>query len=84
MRGRTPPLLLTAGQRFDLETVPRLREALADARHEGSRQTILDISQVCFGDSSFLHELLAAHYSHHRLVLAGPIPHELRQLLLLT
>ncbi|MCX4534194.1 STAS domain-containing protein [Streptomyces sp. NBC_00841] len=72
MRGRTPPLLLTAGQRFDLETVPRLRQALADARHEGSRQTILDISQVCFGDSSFLHELLAAHYSHHRSFWPAP------------
>lgn len=76
--------LLSASGEFDIESVLCLHEALADARHEGSRQTVLDISQVGFGDSSFLHELLAAHFSHQRLVLVGPVPDQLRQLFLLT
>ncbi|MEU1890804.1 STAS domain-containing protein [Streptomyces pristinaespiralis] len=77
-------VVLSATGEFDMETVPCLHEALADARHAGARQTVLDISHVGFGDSSFLHELLAAHFSHPRLVLAGPIPHQLRHLFVLT
>ncbi|WP_370413656.1 STAS domain-containing protein [Streptomyces fradiae] len=78
-------VVLSATGEFDMDTVQCLHEALADARHAGARQTVLDISQVGFGDSSFLHELVAAHFSHHhRLVLAGPIPDQLRELFLLT
>ncbi|MER7540810.1 STAS domain-containing protein [Streptomyces sp. NPDC097704] len=77
-------VVLSATGEFDMDTVPCLHEALADARHAGAQQTVLDISQVGFGGSSFLHELLAAHFSHRRLILVGPIPHQLRRLFVLT
>ncbi|MFI8519468.1 STAS domain-containing protein [Streptomyces sp. NPDC085481] len=77
-------VMLSATGEFDVDTVSCLRRALADARHEGSRRTVLDISQVGFGDSSFLHELVTAHFAGERFVLAGPVPRQLRQLFALT
>lgn len=77
-------VVLSATGEFDVDTVACLRKALADARYEASPRTVLDISQVCFGDSSFLHVLVAAHLAAPGFVLAGPIPRELRQLFALS
>ncbi|MER7521224.1 STAS domain-containing protein [Streptomyces sp. NPDC126499] len=77
-------VVLAASGEFDVETVGCLHHALAEARLEGSREVVLDVSRVGFGDSSFLHELVSAHFAGHRLVLAGPLPRQLRQLFALT
>ncbi|MFG3349876.1 STAS domain-containing protein [Streptomyces sp. NPDC048018] len=77
-------VLLSATGEFDVDTVGCLRRALAEARRGGSRRTVLDISQVGFGDAAFLHELVTAHFSGHSFVLAGPIPRQLRQLFAAT
>ncbi|MFD3663721.1 STAS domain-containing protein [Streptomyces sp. NPDC058659] len=86
---REPPpksgtaLLALTGE-FDVSTVSCLHEALTDARHEGAAHTVLDLARVSFGDSFFLHELLSAHFSHHDVLLIGPMPRQLRHLFLLT
>ncbi|MCX2185300.1 STAS domain-containing protein [Streptomyces sp. SKN60] len=77
-------VVLAATGEFDVDTIDCLRRALTEARHSGCRQTVLDISQIGFGDSSFLHELLTAHFAHGRLVLAGPVPRQLKQLFAMT
>ncbi|MEU6929721.1 STAS domain-containing protein [Streptomyces sp. NPDC046374] len=77
-------VLLSATGEFDVDTVDCLRAALADARHEGARRTVLDISQIGFGDSSFLHELVTAQYAGDRFVLVGPVPRQLRHLFTMT
>lgn len=77
-------VVLSATGEFDVDTVCCLRRALAEARHEGSHRTVLDISQIGFGDSSFLHELVTAQFAGHPFVLAGPVPRQLRQLFALT
>ncbi|MFE5297585.1 STAS domain-containing protein [Streptomyces sp. NPDC056632] len=77
-------VLLSATGEFDVAAAGCLRRALADARHEGNRRTVLDVSQVGFGDSSFLHELVTAHFAGPGLVLAGPVPRQLRQLFGMT
>jgi anti-anti-sigma factor len=76
--------VLRASGEFDIDTVSCLREALADCRAAGDARTVLDLSRVDFGDSTFLHLLVAAHYQQKRLVLAGPLPHPLRRLFRLT
>ncbi|MFJ8668826.1 STAS domain-containing protein [Streptomyces sp. NPDC093600] len=76
--------VLRASGEFDIDTVSCLRQALADCRAAGEVRTVLDLSQVEFGDSTFLHLLIAAHDQHERLVLAGPFPHHLRRLFRLT
>ncbi|MEU8618613.1 STAS domain-containing protein [Streptomyces sp. NPDC048623] len=77
-------VVLSATGEFDVDTVVCLRRALAEARRSGSRRTVLDISQIGFGDSSFLHELLTAHFADGRFVLAGPVPRQLKQLFAMT
>ncbi|MET9434960.1 STAS domain-containing protein [Streptomyces sp. NPDC006551] len=76
--------VLRASGEFDIDTVSCLRQALAESRAAGDARTVLDLSRVGFGDSTFLHLLVAAHYQQERLVLAGPLPHHLRRLFLLT
>ncbi|MEU6978209.1 STAS domain-containing protein [Streptomyces sp. NPDC046371] len=77
-------VLLSATGEFDVDTVGCLRAALAEARHDGPHRTVLDISQVGFGDSSFLHELVTARFAGDRFVLLGPVPRQLRQLFTMT
>ncbi|MFF8835882.1 STAS domain-containing protein [Streptomyces sp. NPDC015130] len=76
--------LLQAAGEFDLDSVGCLRQAVADARYEGASLVVLDVSEVAFGDSSFLHALVAAIRAPGRLVLRGPVPDQLRQLFSLT
>ncbi|MFE4310352.1 MULTISPECIES: STAS domain-containing protein [unclassified Streptomyces] len=77
-------VLLTLTGSFGVSTVSCLHEALTDARHERAAHTVLDLARVTFGDSSFLHELLSAHFSHPNLLLIGPIPRQLHHLFLRT
>ncbi|MGW6393257.1 STAS domain-containing protein [Streptomyces sp. NPDC055103] len=81
---RPGTVLLTLSGEFDVDTASCLRAALADARRQEPATTLLDLGQVAFGDSSFLHALLSAGFLPRELVLIGPIPHHLRQLFLLT
>ncbi|MFC9593886.1 STAS domain-containing protein [Streptomyces sp. NPDC056944] len=76
--------VLQAAGEFDLDSVGCLRQAQADARYEGATRIVLDVSGVTFGDSSFLHTLVAALRAPGRLILRGPVPHHLRQLFTLT
>ncbi|MET9949922.1 STAS domain-containing protein [Streptomyces sp. NPDC006339] len=82
--GSASTWLLCASGEFDGDTVRALREALADARDAGAERILLDLSRVTFGDSSFLHELLKAHYGPGRLVLVGPLGSQVRRLFELT
>ncbi|MFI8962423.1 STAS domain-containing protein [Streptomyces sp. NPDC053493] len=77
-------VVLAAIGEFDVETVGCLARALAEARHEGCRRTVLDVSRVEFGDSSFLHVLVTAHFAGRPFVLMGPVPRQLRQLFAMT
>ncbi|WMX44347.1 STAS domain-containing protein [Streptomyces roseicoloratus] len=77
-------VVLSAAGEFDVDTVDCLRQALAEARLLEARQTVLDISRIGFGDSSFLHELVIAHFTGGRFVLAGPVPRRLHQLFMMT
>ncbi|MFE5481793.1 STAS domain-containing protein [Streptomyces sp. NPDC056527] len=75
--------LRTVGE-FDVETVSCLHDALRVIPQTRSGRTIIDVSQVGFGDSSFLEALIRAHFQERTLILAGPLPPELRRLLQLT
>ncbi|MFG2899946.1 STAS domain-containing protein [Streptomyces zaomyceticus] len=77
-------VFLTLTGSFGVSTVSCLHEALTDARLERATYTVLDLARVTFGDSSFLHELLSAHFSHHHLLLVGPLPRQLHHLFLRT
>ncbi|MEU2078268.1 STAS domain-containing protein [Streptomyces sp. NPDC013489] len=77
-------VLLTLTGSFGAGTVSCLHEALADARRERATHTVLDLARVTSADSSFLHELLSAHFSHRDLLLIGPIPRPLHHLFLRT
>ncbi|MCW5253633.1 STAS domain-containing protein [Streptomyces sp. SHP 1-2] len=73
-----------AGGEFDLDGTALLADALAVPGDEGAADTVLDLSDVAFADSAFLHTLLAARAAHRdagrRLVLAGTPPPVLRLL----
>ncbi|MFD0144206.1 MULTISPECIES: STAS domain-containing protein [unclassified Streptomyces] len=71
--------LRTVGE-FDVETVSCLYDALREIPQKRSGRTIIDVSQVGFGDSSFLEALIRTHSQKRTLILAGPLPSELRRL----
>lgn len=73
-------VFLTLTGSFGVSTVAGLHDALTDARLERATYTVLDLARVTSGDSSFLHELLSAHFSHHHLLLVGPLPRQLHRL----
>ncbi|THA81229.1 STAS domain-containing protein [Streptomyces sp. A0592] len=67
---------------FDADSVGRLDEVCA--REAGdARVLVLDVSQVAFADSSFLNVLIRANNSGP-LVLADPLPRQLRRMLEMT
>ncbi|MFF5973358.1 STAS domain-containing protein [Streptomyces sp. NPDC012769] len=82
--GSATTWLLCAAGEFDSDTVRALHQALTDAQDAGAERILLDLSRVTFGDSSFLHELLKAHYGPGRLVLVGPLTNQVRRLFELT
>ncbi|MBK6043498.1 STAS domain-containing protein [Streptomyces sp. MBT55] len=77
--------VLVACGDFDADERDLLLSAWDEADDRNLPVTVLDLSGVTFGDSSFLDSLLLAHRRHHaanrRLVLAGPL-HRLVVLLL--
>ncbi|MEU6890263.1 STAS domain-containing protein [Streptomyces sp. NPDC046557] len=66
---------------FDIDSVGPVAEVLADAAREGVRR-VVDIARVTFADSSLLNILLTGDREDH-LVLAGPVPEQFAQLLML-
>ncbi|SEB66585.1 STAS domain-containing protein [Streptomyces sp. TLI_105] len=76
--------LLSASGEFDVDTIDCLRDALTAARKAHAERILLDLADVVFGDSTFLHELVRAHRGPSRLVLVGPLPGQLRRLFEMT
>ncbi|MGW2586349.1 STAS domain-containing protein [Streptomyces virginiae] len=69
---------------FDQDTLRPLTEAgMAAAADPDVTRIILDVSRVVFADSSMLN-LMVRLLRSGRLVLAGPVPHQLDRLLELT
>ncbi|MFK0222916.1 STAS domain-containing protein [Streptomyces vinaceus] len=75
-------IILCAGE-FDFFTTPPLAEEFTEARARLIHRVILDVSQITFADSVFLNTLVLGHRTL-ALVLAGPVPTHLAQLLALT
>ncbi|XMN11141.1 STAS domain-containing protein [Streptomyces griseobrunneus] len=81
-------LVITASGEFDTDEQDLLPAAWAEADEQALPLTVLDLSGVTFGDSSFLDALLQARALHHsagrRLVLVGPLPPSILLLLTVT
>ncbi|MFF6896073.1 STAS domain-containing protein [Streptomyces microflavus] len=81
-------LVITASGEFDTDEQDLLPAAWAEAEERALPLTVLDLSGVTFGDSSFLDALLRARTLHHtagrRLVLAGPLHPNVLLLLTVT
>ncbi|MFD3544827.1 STAS domain-containing protein [Streptomyces sp. NPDC058655] len=76
-------LIVCAGD-FDQDTLEPLTTAgTAAAGDPGVHRIVLDLRQVTFADSSMLNQMLLLLRTG-RLVLAGPLPHQLDRLLVLT
>ncbi|MEU9235587.1 STAS domain-containing protein [Streptomyces subrutilus] len=76
--------VIVCGGEFDQDTLGPLREACAAAADDpGVRRIVLDVAKVTFVDSSMLNQMLLVRRTG-RLVLAGPLPHQLDRLLDLT
>ncbi|WP_225802693.1 STAS domain-containing protein [Streptomyces sp. NK15101] len=82
--GSSATWLLSASGEFDVDTIDCLRDALAAAEQAHAERILLDLADVVFGDSTFLHELVRAHRKAPRLVLVGPLPSQIRRLFELT
>ncbi|WP_411104805.1 STAS domain-containing protein [Streptomyces sp. cmx-4-9] len=67
---------------FDLDTSGALAAA-CDGEAAAAELLVLDVSQVVFADSSFLNLLLRLRHTRP-VVLAGPLPVQLRRLLEMT
>ncbi|MFD3471432.1 STAS domain-containing protein [Streptomyces sp. NPDC058682] len=76
-------VLVLAGE-FDSGTMPGLRRALADAQSARTVRTIIDVSGVGYADSALIRLLVQAHYRLPRFTVAGPLPPQLRRLLVLS
>ncbi|MFD4247579.1 STAS domain-containing protein [Streptomyces sp. NPDC058525] len=67
---------------FDLDTVGVLAAA-CDRDAAGAELLVLDVARVAFADSSFLNVLIRLRNTRS-VVLAGPLPSQLRRLLEMT
>ncbi|WP_167739536.1 STAS domain-containing protein [Streptomyces subrutilus] len=67
---------------FDQDTVGVLADA-CDGEASGASLLVVDVAGVLFADSAFLNVLIRLRNTR-RLVLAGPVPHQLHRLLELT
>ncbi|MFJ3582240.1 STAS domain-containing protein [Streptomyces sp. NPDC090127] len=76
--------VLRARGAFDVESVDCLNRALRDVPQTRPGRTVIDVADVEFGDSSFLHALVRAHFQERTLLIAGPLPSELRRLFQVT
>ncbi|MER6191295.1 STAS domain-containing protein [Streptomyces cyaneofuscatus] len=81
-------LVVTACGDFDTDEQDLLPAAWNEADQQALPVTVLDLSGVTFGDSSFLDALLRARLVHHaagrRLVLVGPLQPPVITLLTVT
>ncbi|MFD3807803.1 STAS domain-containing protein [Streptomyces sp. NPDC058611] len=76
-------VIVCAGE-FDQDTLEPFRAVgTAAAADPEVRRIVLDLRRVSFADSSMLNQMLMLLRTG-RLVLAGPVPHQLDRLLLLT
>lgn len=82
--GSSEEYILRAVGEFDIDTVSCLYSALREIPQTPSGRTIIDVSEVAFGDSAFLHALIRAHFQPPILIIAGSLPSELRRLFQLT
>ncbi|MFF2717432.1 STAS domain-containing protein [Streptomyces sp. NPDC058011] len=77
VRHERSALVVTACGDFDADEQDLLPAAWNEAEEQALLVTVLDLSGVTFGDSSFLDALLRARQVHHaagrRLVLVGPL-----------
>ncbi|MFG2623104.1 STAS domain-containing protein [Streptomyces sp. NPDC048507] len=74
-------VLLCAGE-FDMESAGLLsRAVMSGARN--AQLLVVDVSELEFGDSSFLNVLLGLRRTHE-VVLAGPVPSQFRRVLEIT
>lgn len=55
-----------------------------DARRDDAERILLDVSQVGFGDSTFLHALGEGRREPAGLILVGPLPSQIRRLFEIT
>ncbi|MEV7641393.1 STAS domain-containing protein [Streptomyces rubiginosohelvolus] len=80
--------VVVASGDFDADERDLLLSAWDEADERNLPVTVLDLSGVTFGDSSFLDSLLRARHRHltggRRLVLAGPLHHGVELLLTVT
>ncbi|MFI0107859.1 STAS domain-containing protein [Streptomyces parvus] len=80
--------VVVASGDFDADERDLLLSAWDEADERNLPVTVLDLSGVTFGDSSFLDSLLRARRRHltadRRLVIAGPLHHRVVRLLTVT
>jgi anti-anti-sigma factor len=69
---------------FDADTVNCLTEAVGSACTSRTERLLLDLTEVAFADSGFIHALSEADALPGRLVLIGPLSPPLRRVLDLT
>lgn len=67
---------------FDMDTVGTLSRA-CEGEAASAELLVLDVTRVVFADSTFLNELLRLLHSRP-VVLAGPLPDQLRRVLEMT
>ncbi|MFJ9638566.1 STAS domain-containing protein [Streptomyces sp. NPDC101178] len=88
MRREQGALVVTAYGDFDTDEGDLLPAAWSEAEQQALPVTVLDLSGVTFGDSSFLDALLRARLMHlaagRRLVLVGPLQQAVITLLTVT
>ncbi|TQJ85776.1 STAS domain-containing protein [Streptomyces sp. SLBN-31] len=72
----------------DVDSAPRLAEALHAAERASSARTVVDLSATGFADSAILHVLLEAQQAHlargRPLVVAGPLNESIERLFEVT
>jgi anti-anti-sigma factor len=56
-----PGALIVASGELDVQSVPELRERLAEATDGGAKRIVVDLAEVSFIDSLSLSALVAAH-----------------------
>ncbi|WP_406052096.1 STAS domain-containing protein [Streptomyces virginiae] len=77
--------VITCSGEFDADTLEPFRQACAQAAADPHvHWIILDVTRIAFADSSMLNELIKVLRTGRRLVLAGPLPHQLDRLFDLT
>ncbi|MFK0223676.1 STAS domain-containing protein [Streptomyces vinaceus] len=74
--------VVVCGGEFDLDTVGALARA-CEGEATAAELLVLDVTGVAFADSTFLNELLRLRRSR-LVVLAGPLPSQLRRMLEMT